>query len=197
VWVWDANTGEQLRELQGHTGSVNSIAFSPDGNKIVSGSFDHSVRVWDVKTGKQLRELQGHTGSVTSVAFSPDGNKIVSGSEDQSVQVWDAEMDVLRGHTSYITSVAFLPDSDYIVSGSGDQSAHVSANSGLDSLWVMDEDGWIISDTKHLRLIWIPVTIRNVLHHPHNILIISRNCSATISFEYSKLGSIWHECYTP
>jgi WD40 repeat protein len=61
VRVWDAKTGEQLRELQGHTDWVTSVAFSPDGNRIVSGSYDKSVRVWDAKTGEQLRELQGHT----------------------------------------------------------------------------------------------------------------------------------------
>src|SRR6267378_1393082 len=67
------------------------IAFSPDGNQIVSGSGDQSVRVWEAKTGEQLRELQGHTSAVYSVAFSPDGNQIVSGSCDESVQVWDAQ----------------------------------------------------------------------------------------------------------
>jgi WD40 repeat protein len=64
VRVWDAKTGEQLRELQGHTDNVTSVAFSPDGNRIVSGSWDKSVRVWDAKTGEQLRELQGHTDYV-------------------------------------------------------------------------------------------------------------------------------------
>src|SRR6266498_4132641 len=111
VRVWDAKTGEQLRELQGHTSWVSSVAFSPGGNKIVSGSGDHSVRVWDAKTGEQLRELQGHTSCVKSVAFSPDGNKIVSGSEDHSVRVWDAktgeQLRELQGHTSRVTSVSF------------------------------------------------------------------------------------------
>ena len=86
--VWDAKTGEHLRELQGHTESVTSVAFSPDGNRIVSGSYDESVRVWGAKTGEHLRELQGHTDWVTSVAFSPDGTRIVSGSHDKSVRVW-------------------------------------------------------------------------------------------------------------
>jgi len=71
-----------------HTGNITSVAFSSDGNQIVSGSFDQSVRLWDAKTGKQLRELQGHTDPVTSVAFLPDGNQIVSGSSDQSVRIW-------------------------------------------------------------------------------------------------------------
>ena len=47
LWVWDARTGERLRKLQGHTDKVNTVAFSPDGNRIVSGSRDNSVRVWD------------------------------------------------------------------------------------------------------------------------------------------------------
>ena len=64
---------------------VNTVAFSPDGKHIVSGSDDESVWVWEVSTGNQLKELKGHTNSVTSVAFSPDGKHIVSGSDDKSV----------------------------------------------------------------------------------------------------------------
>ena len=197
VRVWDARTGEQLRKLQGHTNEVNSVDFSPNGNQIVSGSADQSVRVWDAKTGEQLRELQGHTHYVYSVAFSHDGNHIVSCSGDHSVRVWDTKTGVqlreLQGHTSYVESVDFSPDSNQIVSGSGHQSQHVK--SGIDSSCVVNTDGWILSDTKHL--IWIPPTIHNVLHHPYNTLIISQNGSATISFANSNLGKSWHECYTP
>jgi len=75
-----------LRELQGHTHIVTSFAFSPDGNQIVSGSWDDSLRVWDAKTGELLRELQGHTNWVASVAFSPTGDQIVSGSDDNGMQ---------------------------------------------------------------------------------------------------------------
>ncbi|KAF8811554.1 WD40 repeat-like protein [Phlegmacium glaucopus] len=194
VRVWDSKTGKQLRELQGHTGEVYSVAFSPDSNKIVSGSQDQSVRVWDAKTGEQLRELQGHAGAVFSVAFSPDSNQIVSGSIDQSVRVWDAKMgEQPQGHTSCINSAVVSPHTNEIVSHSEDQSAHELANLGLDASWVMDKDGWILSDAK--RLIWIPPAVRNVLHHPHNILIISQHGSATISFRNSKLGPSWHECF--
>ena len=80
--MWDAKTGEQLMELQGHTDQVSSVAFSPDGNQIVSASGynDKSMLVWDAKTGEQLRKLQGQTDNINSVAFSPDDNQIVSGS---------------------------------------------------------------------------------------------------------------------
>ncbi|KUJ20838.1 WD40 repeat-like protein [Mollisia scopiformis] len=65
---WNAG----LQTLEGHTGSVTSIAFSPDGKQVVSSSRDRT-RLWDAATGKRLQTLEGHTGSITSVAFSPNG----------------------------------------------------------------------------------------------------------------------------
>jgi len=116
-------------ELQGHTNSVTSVAFSLDDNRIVSGSDDKSVRVWDANTGEQLRELQGHIDWVNSVAFSPDGNRIVSGSDDKSLRVWDAntgeQLRELQGHTDWVRSVALSTDGNRIVSGSDDKSVRV------------------------------------------------------------------------
>ena len=80
------------------------MAFSPDGRRIVSGSYDETVKVWDAATGQEILTLKGHTGCVLSVAFSPDGRRIVSGSDDKTVKVWDAatgqEILTLKGHTS-------------------------------------------------------------------------------------------------
>jgi WD40 repeat protein len=69
---------------------VHSVAFSPDGTRIVTGSWDWTARVWDARTGSLQRELKGHTGTVWSVAFSPDGTRIVTGSGDWTAKVWDA-----------------------------------------------------------------------------------------------------------
>ena len=69
VQVWDAATGAELQQLNGHTDHVNSVAFSHDGIHIVSGSSDESVRVWDTSTGAALKQLNGHTNCVRSVAF--------------------------------------------------------------------------------------------------------------------------------
>ncbi|KAL4078818.1 hypothetical protein V8B97DRAFT_2067943 [Scleroderma yunnanense] len=114
--------------LKGHTGLVLSVAFSPDGRHIVSGSNDKTIQIWDAQTGGQVgKPLQGHTDSVMSVAFSPDGRYIVSGSDDKTIQIWDAQTGgqvgkPLQGHTDSVMSVAFSPDGRYIVSGSHDHT---------------------------------------------------------------------------
>ncbi|HEU0087134.1 MAG TPA: pentapeptide repeat-containing protein, partial [Pseudonocardiaceae bacterium] len=80
----------ELRPLTGHTGAVLSVAYSPDGTHLLSGSDDGSVRVWDAATGAPVHQLSGHTGRVLSVAYSPDGTHLLSGGDDGSVRVWDA-----------------------------------------------------------------------------------------------------------
>ena len=108
--------------LQGHTQQVRTVAFSPDGRHIVSGSNDMTIQLWDAQTGGQVgNPLQGHTSSVNSVAFSLDGRLIVSGSNDMSIQLWNAQTggqvgNPLQGHKRPVKSVAFSPDGRHIVS---------------------------------------------------------------------------------
>ncbi|KIK13712.1 hypothetical protein PISMIDRAFT_118339 [Pisolithus microcarpus 441] len=125
---WQAT---QLLACEGHTDGVFSVAFSSDGKKIVSGSWDKTVRVWDAERGVKIgSHLEGHTDGVNSVAVSHDGKRIASGSVDKTIRVWDAERGVqigsyLQGHTDRVISVAFSPSGKRIVSGSWDKTVRV------------------------------------------------------------------------
>jgi hypothetical protein len=112
--------------LSGHTSDVTSVAYSPDGHRLVSGSWDGTLRQWDAATGAQIgTPLTGHTSMVLSVAYRPDGRRLVSGSYDNTVRQWDAATGAqigapLTGHTWGVTSVDFSPDGRRLVWGSHD-----------------------------------------------------------------------------
>jgi WD40 repeat protein len=88
--LWDTQSGKILRTFSGHTSAVLSMAFSPDGRHVLSGSDDSTARLWDVETGSLLQTYTGHTARVSSVTFSPDGSRILSGSWDGTIRLWDA-----------------------------------------------------------------------------------------------------------
>ena len=128
-YFWQSKTHLALQTLGGHLGSVWSVAFSPDGRRIVTGSADKTAKVWDSGSGKELVTLRGHSGGVRSAAFSPDGQRVVTGGDDQTAKVWEAatgtNLLTLRGHSNAVYSVAFSPDGQRIVTGSHDRTAKV------------------------------------------------------------------------
>ncbi|MDX2228277.1 MAG: AAA-like domain-containing protein [Leptolyngbyaceae cyanobacterium bins.349] len=110
--------------FMGHRDLIRTVAYSPNGKTIASGSWDGTVKLWNVQTGKEIRTITGHTDIVTSVMFSPDGKTLASASGDLTIRVWNVqtgeELQRLVGHTDIVTSVDFSPDGKTIASGSGD-----------------------------------------------------------------------------
>jgi WD40 repeat protein len=91
IRFWNPKDGKSAKELKGHTGGVSSLAFSPDGQTLASGSSDKTVRLWNVKEGKELKNLGAHTESVYSVAFSKDGSELASTGNDGIIKIWDVK----------------------------------------------------------------------------------------------------------
>jgi hypothetical protein len=99
VEVLDAKSGLVLHTLIGHTAEVRGLAFSPDGRRIATSSWDRTIKLWDPATGREVFTLRGHTAGLLVVAFSPDGRRLVSGGIDFTARVWDATPlpdDILR-----------------------------------------------------------------------------------------------------
>jgi|ETNmetMinimDraft_26_1059896.scaffolds.fasta_scaffold15012_4 hypothetical protein len=81
--------GEPIRTFK-HSMVVASVAFSPDGRRVLTGSFDKTARLWDTESGRSIRTFKGHSDFVISVAFSPDGRRVLTGSTDLTARLWDA-----------------------------------------------------------------------------------------------------------
>jgi WD40 repeat protein len=146
--LWDLRTGKEIRRFEGHTKDVRRVALSPDGKRLLSGSFDGTMRLWDVQTGKELKRFAGPGHFVEAVAFTPGGKRAVCSygprtqeavyDEDPrcSLRLWDLEtgkeLKQLRGHTGPVLCLAISGDGRFVVSGSADQTMR---------LWSLPKEG--------------------------------------------------------
>jgi WD40 repeat protein len=132
-----SQTAELFVQL-GHTDAVWSVAWSPDGRSLASGSEDRTVKVWDVERGELLHTLSGHTDVVFSVAWSPNGRRLASSSGDWTVKVWDVEqgklLRTLSGHTNRVWSVAWSPN-----------GRSLASSSSIVTIWADDSDEMKVS----------------------------------------------------
>ncbi|WP_373535292.1 WD40 repeat domain-containing protein [Microcoleus sp.] len=125
--VWDMKTGNPLKTLTGHKGSVDAVAITPDGKQIVSASTstDSTIKIWNIETGENIDTFIGHQSSIRAIAITPDGKNIVSASSDTTLKIWDLQtgecLYTCIGHQKSVSVLAIHPDGDKVISGSDDK----------------------------------------------------------------------------
>jgi WD40 repeat protein len=157
IKIWDTQSHRLLKTMNGDTDCIYSVAWSPDGKLIASGSYDKMVKLWDAASGKEVRNLQDHIDAVFAVAFSPDGKRLASASQDRTVKIWDVASgkrlytlgDALEG----LTSLHYSPKGDRIAAAGYDKTIYVWRLGDSDFSLVQS---LIADEGSILALLWTP-----------------------------------------
>ncbi len=151
VKLWDVNTGECLKTLQGHTYWVWSVAFSPDGQILASSSPDFTIKLWDTSTGQCINTLKRHTNWVWKVTFSPNGQILASGDDYGTIKLWDIHtgecIKTLQEHKFRIYHLAFSQDSTSLVSSSSDQTIKLWDVQNGECLKILSDKGNFVRES--------------------------------------------------
>jgi len=136
--------------LTGHSKQVYSVAISPDGQILASGSVDNTIKLWSLSNGKPLRTLSGHSSKVRSLVISPDGQQIVSGSWDGTIKLWNLQtgqlLKTLSGHSDGVLSVAISRDGQTLASSSADKTIKLwNLRTGQLLRTLSGHSGWVYS----------------------------------------------------
>ena len=133
-----------------HSAIVSSVAFSPDGTRVLTGSHDNTARLWDAQTGAPLGSAMVHKDYVLSVAFSPDSTRVLTGSHDNTARLWDARTGAPLSkeieHDGFVQAVAFSPDGSRVLTGSYDKTARLwDAQTGAPLGTAMEHKNYVFS----------------------------------------------------
>jgi hypothetical protein len=128
---WNVSDGKLLRTIEGHRDAIYSVALSPDGKILATGSYDQKIKLWTVENGEELKTLAGHNGAIFDLAFRPDGKILASASADRTVKLWDVasgeRRDTLSQSLKEVYAVAFASDGKRLVAGGVDNRIRVWA----------------------------------------------------------------------
>jgi len=136
IVLWDVEKGVCIRRISGHNKGILGVAYSPQGDQIVSGGRDMTVRLWDVETGECRETMIGHTGDVKMVLFSPKGDHIASVGDDNTVRLWNvgagASRKISNDHRGSVSSLVYSPKRNQIASCSWDSTIRLrNAETGV------------------------------------------------------------------
>ncbi len=146
VRVWEPSTGKEISSMT-LEGNIRTVAFSPDGQFVVSGGDDNTARVWESTTGKEITRL-AHGGPVTDVVFNQDGRHVLTGSEDSTTRIWDTRTGdnlAFLLHTGGVRVVAYSPDEKFVLSGSDDDTTRIWDVAAKTELMRLSETGDVLS----------------------------------------------------